>query len=144
MKMRKSKRKIWTRDLVNQRIQILFKAAQESYRDHPERSNRYVKLARRLSMRYRTRLRPELKHRICKKCNSYLVYGSNARARLRRGWIAITCLQCGNVTRHPYTPRKEKESKKRLNLLSAHQTRLPLIFDRVFRSITSIVIKLIF
>ncbi|MCX9013722.1 MAG: ribonuclease P [Candidatus Methanoperedens sp.] len=99
--MRK-KQKSWAKDMAHQRINRLFELAASEFDTHPERSNRYVNLARRLSMRYRVRMPDELKPMICKHCHSYLVQGKNARTRLQGKRITTTCLICGKQMRHPY------------------------------------------
>ncbi len=98
----RKKQKDWAKDLAFQRILLLFKLAGEEFRTHPERSNRYVQLARRIGMRYRVRMPPEVKTRICRYCHSYLVQGATARTRLQGTHIATTCLVCGKQMRRPY------------------------------------------
>jgi len=99
--MRK-KQKDWAKDMAYERILRLFELADMEFRKHPERSDRYVQLARRIGMRYRVRMPPELKHRICRHCHSYLVQGATARTRLQGTHISTTCLACGKQMRRPY------------------------------------------
>ncbi len=99
--MRK-KQKDWAKDMAYERILRLFELAESEFKKHPERSNRYVGLARRIGMRYRVRMPPDLKRRICRHCHSYLVQGATARTRLRGSHIATTCLACGKQMRRPY------------------------------------------
>lgn len=84
-----------------ERIEILFRQAQEEFRDHPDLSRIYIDRARRIAMRDRIRIPRELKRKYCRKCFTYLVPGINARVRIHRGKIIITCLECGNQWRHP-------------------------------------------
>jgi len=98
----KMKRKGWIRDMARQRIEILFGLAEKEFSEHPERSNRYVQLARRIGMRHNVRIPRELKRRMCKHCYSYLVPGTNARVRLRKRYVTVTCLQCNKQMRCPY------------------------------------------
>ena len=99
--MRK-KQKDWAKDMAHQRIQRLFELASSEFKTRPERSNRYVLLARRLSMRYRVRMPKELRRQICKHCHAYLVEGASARTRLQGTHITTTCLVCGKQMRLPY------------------------------------------
>ena len=99
--MRK-KQKDWARDMAKQRITRLFELADSEFKAHPGRSDRYVKLARRIGMRYRLRLPPEFKRKICKHCHTYLVQGATARTRLRGAYAATTCMACGKQMRRPY------------------------------------------
>ncbi len=96
------KRKDWSKDMGMQRINRLFELAYDEFKNHPERSNRYVQLARRIGMRYRIRLPREMKQKICKHCHVYLVEGSNARTRLQGTHITTTCIHCGKQMRQPY------------------------------------------
>lgn len=99
----RKKQRSLIKDLAIQRVERLFKLADEEFGSHPERSDRYVFIARKIGMRYRVRLPGELKRRVCKRCYCYLVPGSNSRVRLRDNYVVITCLKCGNQMRYPYT-----------------------------------------
>jgi len=69
--------------LVLERIQQLFEQASKSFATHPERSNKYVLTARRLSMKYRTPIPRSLKRRFCHHCYRYLQSGKNCTVRIR-------------------------------------------------------------
>jgi ribonuclease P protein subunit RPR2 len=99
--MRK-KQKDWAKDMAFQRIQRLFELADQGFETHPERSNRYVSLARRIGMRYRVRIPQELKEKMCKHCHAYLVQGITARTRLQGTHMTTTCLVCGKPMRRQY------------------------------------------
>jgi ribonuclease P protein subunit RPR2 len=94
-----------TRDLAIQRMERLFMLATEAHKIHPERSNRYVQIACRISTRTRIRMPRQLKRLFCKHCGSFLS-PSGARVRLREGVLTTTCLACGKQTRRPYIPTK--------------------------------------
>ncbi len=96
------KQKDWAKDMAKQRIERLFELADSEFKIHPERSDRYVSLARRIGMRYRVRLPTELRQKTCKHCHRYLVQGITARTRLLGTHIATTCLACGKQMRRPY------------------------------------------
>ncbi|RZB29004.1 MAG: ribonuclease P protein subunit RPR2 [Candidatus Argoarchaeum ethanivorans] len=103
--MRSSKRrslKKWEQDMALQRISILFKLAHLCHSNRPDRSRRYMKLALAIAMRYRVRLPAELKKRVCKTCNTYLMPSNTVRIRLRNGYLVYTCLECGREKRYPY------------------------------------------
>lgn len=103
----------WQQDLVKERIQTLFKQAEESFKVHPERSRRYVEMALKLSTRYNVRLSPEMKRKFCKSCKSLVIPGLNSRTRASPSQkaIIITCQECGHVTRHPYRRERAKRNK---------------------------------
>lgn len=89
-------------DLAKQRIERLFLLAGEAYPERPDLANRYVGIARRISMRHRVSIPRELKRSVCKECYAYLKPGSNARVRTDGRNVVITCLKCGGIRRYPY------------------------------------------
>ncbi|MCX8204589.1 MAG: ribonuclease P [Candidatus Nezhaarchaeota archaeon] len=94
------------RDLALQRIVRLFEVASEVYHRYPELADRYVELAKRISMRCRARIPRPLRRRFCHNCGSFLVPGVNCRVRLaprRSPHVVITCLKCNYVHRIPIT-----------------------------------------
>jgi len=92
----------YQKDIARKRIEKLFKLANENFNDHPERSHRYIQLARKIAMKFNIRLSQEHKKHVCKKCYKYIVYGKNSRVRKNKKGIVITCLECGHVMRYPY------------------------------------------
>ena len=56
--------------IAKERIKFLFKLAKEVFRKNPLLSDKYVKMARRIAMRYKVRLPIELKKRFCRNCHS--------------------------------------------------------------------------
>ncbi len=103
--MRKPGRKqAWQKGVGTERIKILFDLASQEFKSHPERSTRYVQLARKIAMRYNIRMPRGLKKKFCKKCYKYLVPGVNCRVRTRatQKSVIIKCLECGNIMRDPY------------------------------------------
>ena len=95
--------------LAEKNIKDLFELAEKEYSVHPERSHRYVEIARNISMRTRTRIPRFLKRRFCNKCHHFLVYGRNCRVRTKNTKVVITCLDCGNVMRIPFVREKGTE-----------------------------------
>ena len=108
---RQAGRKTAQKKLGIERIRRLFEQAEKEFKKHPERSKRYVQLARKIAMRYNIQIPQTLRRRFCKKCNSYLVPGQNCQVRTsaKQRAVIIKCLECGNLTRHPY--RREKANK---------------------------------
>ncbi|MEM2934317.1 MAG: ribonuclease P protein component 4 [Methanocellales archaeon] len=102
MTKHRGERKQFAREIARERIKILFDLASQVYKQHPERSDAYVALGRRIGMRYNVRIPRELKRRMCKHCHCFLVPGRNARVRLRGKYITITCLNCRRQMRFPY------------------------------------------
>jgi ribonuclease P protein subunit RPR2 len=89
------------RELSRERMERLFRLAAEAHDHHPERSDRYVQIARKISTRMRVRMPRHLKNLFCRHCGGYLP-ASGKRIRLREGMLIATCLRCGKQTRRPY------------------------------------------
>ena len=100
--------------IASERIEILFQLAAKRFKDYPEYSNRYVELARKISMRNNVPIPSDLKRRFCKACGSYLSFGNNATVRTnpRQMAVIISCKKCGSVSRYPYRMEKAKMAKK--------------------------------
>jgi len=110
--MARKKPEFW-KTIAKERIQILFDQAKSEFSKHPERSKRYVELARKIGMRYNVRFTKGMKMKFCRGCSSYLKPGVNCRVRTRKDKqsVILTCLECGNVSRYPYI--KEKKINKK-------------------------------
>ena len=109
--MNRKKPEAWTK-LARERMQILLSLAEAEAATHPERSKRYVELAKKIGMRYNVRLKDT--KRFCRKCSSPLVPGVSCRIRSRKDRQAMvtTCLKCGAISRRPYI-REKKIIKQR-------------------------------
>jgi len=88
-----------TKMVAKERISVLFEQARLAFREHPELSNRYVALARRIAMRQRVRIDRDLRRQFCHHCYAFLVPGRNMRVRVHRGNVVVTCLICNKKTR---------------------------------------------
>ncbi|MCX6674762.1 MAG: ribonuclease P [Methanothrix sp.] len=93
------------RDLALQRMERLFMLAAAVHAAHPERSDRYVQIARKICTRTRVRMPRSLKRLFCRHCGSFLTADA-LRVRLREGVLTTTCLLCGEQMRRPYRPKK--------------------------------------
>jgi len=107
----RGKRPKWMIDIAKERMEILFNRAEMEFITHPERSNRYVELALKLSTKYNTPVPEEWKRRYCKECKSFLSPGRNCTVRLVNSEVNIFCGECGHVMKIPY--HKEKKFKRR-------------------------------
>jgi ribonuclease P protein subunit RPR2 len=106
-----------TKDMVDigkERIKILLTLAErEALQNKNEvRARRYVLLARKIAMRYNIRIEKSFKHKICRKCNSFLITDSGCRIRLQGGKIIKHCKSCGRITRMPIHDRAMLEKVK--------------------------------
>ena len=89
------------KEIARERIQTLFKEAEKAFKNNKGLANRYVTLARKLAMKARIRIPPQLKRKFCKHCYKFLMPGVNARIRTRDGKVIISCLECKKFTRIP-------------------------------------------
>ena len=87
--------------IAKARINFLFKLAKEHFKEDSKLSDRYVKLARRIAMKYKVRLPSTLKKRMCKHCHRYLVPGINCRVRIHKHRLIYYCFGCKHYMRHP-------------------------------------------
>jgi len=68
---------------------------------NPEKSRRYVGIARRISTKLKVRISKEQRLQFCKVCETYLIHGRNCRVRIHDDRLILTCLGCGSVHRIP-------------------------------------------
>lgn len=99
----RSKKPTWQRRIARERIEILFDLAKKELKKHPERSKRYIELARKIGVRYNIRLE-RLKRKFCKNCNSLLIPGYNSEVKIdsKRKEVIIKCKNCNKIYKVPY------------------------------------------
>lgn len=78
-----------------ERIYRLFELAEQEFENHPERSRRYVQLARLIGTKNRAKIPKELKQKFCKKCGAFLKEGKNAELVKEGSLLAVRCKECG-------------------------------------------------
>lgn len=89
--------------IAEDRIKKLFyQAEKKALQGRQDLANRYVELARKISMRYLVSIPKEFRHKFCKHCHQYLIPPLNCRVRTYRGRIIIHCKNCGKYSRVPY------------------------------------------
>ncbi len=116
--MRSRQRKAVLRDLVRQRIQILYNKAVEAAENRQfEYSSKLGKLIKELYTSTRVKPPKKIKKWLCKNCGIPLIPGLTARVRLRTqgrfSYIVIRCLYCGWIHRRPYKKERNLEGHKR-------------------------------
>ncbi len=67
--MTENKKPEWLEKIIEERIIILFKLANEFLDKNEKRSKRYIQLSRKIATRHRMKLPKKLKRNFCKKCN---------------------------------------------------------------------------
>ncbi|MCE4600802.1 MAG: ribonuclease P Rpr2/Rpp21/SNM1 subunit [Desulfurococcales archaeon] len=123
MKRSRRRSRAVLKDLVVQRIEILYEIAVQKAKegdwDYAARLGSLIK-----EMSTTTRVRPPrwIKKALCKRCNLPLIPGVTASLRLRSqgrfSYIVIRCARCGWIHRRPYkkggqrnAPEEREESK---------------------------------
>lgn len=88
------------KDIAKERIESLFKLAEHEARFGDfRRSRRYVSLALRMGERHK--VRAGHKRTYCPECKIFFAPPKNVRVRTGRGWVSLTCLECGHISRYP-------------------------------------------
>jgi len=98
-----------TRRIAMQRIQTLFRLANETFNENPALAQRYVDIARKIAMATRMRLPKEYRRQVCRHCKSFILPGVNCRVRIqqrREPHVVITCQNCGKTMRLPLRKRR--------------------------------------
>lgn len=111
MKKYKQKPKKLRQEVLD-KVSSLFKQAELIAKENPELANRYVKLAREMSMKVKVRIPTELKRRFCKHCHVYFIPGANYRVRTQRGKVVYYCFNCKKYMRFPYIREQKAKRKK--------------------------------
>ena len=87
-------------EIAKKRIKFLFEEAKESFKKNSRLSDKYVKIARRIAMKYKIRLSSELKRKVCKNCHKYLAPGVNCRVRIHKHRVIYYCFGCKHFMRY--------------------------------------------
>ena len=98
--------------IAKEQIKKYFSMAEKVFFTNKSLANRYITLARKVSMKVKTRIPIELKRRFCKHCYKYLIPNKNSSVRIRKGKVIITCYECKKFTRIPVKSKKIKTNKK--------------------------------
>lgn len=87
-------------------VNAMFSEANNQSIKHIDISNKLVKSALQILMKFRLKLPKEYKNRFCKNCKTYFVYGVNCRVRTRNGKLIYFCFECKRFIRKNITPNK--------------------------------------
>ena len=102
MPRRSTKDKKIQKTIARRRINQLFSLAEQyALSSRLNLANRYVEIARKISMRYLVPMPREYKRRFCKHCYHYLLPHVNSRVRIHRGKLITYCHHCKKYTRIP-------------------------------------------
>ena len=90
------------KSIAKKRIINLFNLADEkALSGDINLANRYIEIARRISMRNLVRIPSDKKRKFCKHCYSYLLPDLNCRIRIHNKRVIIYCKNCNKFTRIP-------------------------------------------
>ena len=106
--MRQKSKNPATKMIARERIAELFVQAKSAFAKHPERSNRYVELARKIAMRQRVRIDREFRRQFCHHCSAFLFPGRNMRVRVHDGNVVVTCGSCNKKMRYRVVRRNAR------------------------------------
>ena len=92
------------KETVRKRIAKLLDEARYSFKTHPERSERYLRLIWKLVQKYKVRLTKEQKLSFCKKCFTLWVPGKNVEVSFdqHNNVLEYKCKNCGFARRQKY------------------------------------------
>jgi ribonuclease P protein subunit RPR2 len=88
-------------EIAKKRIKFLFGEAKNVFRLNSGLSDKYVKTARKLAMKYKIRIDSEFKKKFCSHCYGFFMPGVNSRIRIHKHRIVYYCNKCRNYTRIP-------------------------------------------
>ena len=112
MSRRKPRDKQLQKNIARVRIKRLFLLAEDcALQGRMSLADRYVFLARKISMRYLVSIPPEFKRCFCKHCYRYLLPDVTGRVRIHRGRIIRYCFSCGKYMRMPVDRRMVSDGK---------------------------------
>ncbi len=93
------------KEIANERIKKLFTEADSVFSKDKNLANKYIKLARKIAMKFNLRMPRGYKRKFCKHCYSYLKPGVNLRVRTKDKKIIYYCLECKKFMRFPLSKK---------------------------------------
>ena len=100
--------------IAEERIDILFNRADEVFTKNPERSHRYVEMARNIAKKYNMKMPEIWGKRFCRSCHHFMKPGLNCQIRLSESSVVIKCLECGNINKIPYIKEKKERRRRKI------------------------------
>ncbi len=110
----KQKQKLEQKKQAKETLMQLFQIAEQNFSKNKQKSDKCAKQIRKLQLKFKIKLPAEIKRRICKKCDKFLKPGENCKIRTKDGKLIIHCLECKNIFRMPYKPKKKTIKKQKV------------------------------
>ena len=90
--------------IPEERIEILFKQAEEKFSRDRELSDRYVEIARRIGERTQTSIPEDLRKKFCSNCETYWRPGETCKVGIdsKKNLVKYSCLECGEEKNYGY------------------------------------------
>jgi ribonuclease P protein subunit RPR2 len=99
-------------EIAQEHVARYFELAERKFSSDPALADRYVKLARYVSMKFRIRLPSRYKRLFCPHCYSFMMPGKTLRVRAHEHRLIYYCLKCKKFWRKPLTTRKTAPKRK--------------------------------
>jgi len=99
------------KEIALKRIHKLFQLARDMIYEDEELAQRYVAIARKVSMAARVRIPKVYRRQVCRGCKKFILPGVNCRVRIqqhRESHVVITCGYCDKYMRFPIKNRRDK------------------------------------
>ncbi|OGI15148.1 hypothetical protein A3K63_03385 [Candidatus Micrarchaeota archaeon RBG_16_49_10] len=96
MKRTRATKPPWQLKIAAERVEKLLGLSGRELDARPEKSRRYVRLARTIGLRYNLRLGKAQKEKFCKSCNTFMVLGKTMTVRIVEGKVSKRCSVCGS------------------------------------------------
>jgi ribonuclease P protein subunit RPR2 len=89
-------RRALVKKIANERISILFELAENTIKEEPSISHRYVYELREISTHYKVKIPRRMKNQICTRCNVLLYPGITSKVRVvsSHRYVAYVCNRC--------------------------------------------------
>jgi ribonuclease P protein subunit RPR2 len=100
----KRQNKEQTEKIAEERVNILFGLAEKAASEGDfDSADRYVAMFWKIKLKTQLKLTDYQKRLFCRKCLKFLANGKTGRYRTEDKKLIITCLNCGNVRRYPFS-----------------------------------------
>lgn len=103
------------KDVAAERIEILFSLADAAaIRKDFDFADQFIAQAKKIAMKYNLRTPREMRRKVCKFCDRYLLPGTTCRVRIKstEQRVEVRCLRCDKIMYHPYARERKRKKQK--------------------------------